>query len=54
MNLPKDWYKKPDWLDKAKEPSELGPSDHAHIWLFIVLAVAALAGLGLFLFSLFS
>lgn len=24
MNLPKDWSKKPDWLDKAKEPSEGG------------------------------
>lgn len=22
MNLPKDWSKKPDWLDKAKEPTE--------------------------------
>lgn len=42
MNLPKDWSKKPDWLDRAAEPSHLGVKERA---LVIGTAVLLLSGL---------
>jgi hypothetical protein len=40
MNLPKDWSKKPDWLDKAKEPSDGGKIATWGV-VIIVLAVCS-------------
>lgn len=42
MNLPKDWTKKPDWLDKAKEPSHLGFRGHLLIWSAATLILISL------------
>lgn len=53
MNLPKDWSKKPDWLDKASAPSHLSTWDHITLWFGIALAVASVALLGKFLLGLF-
>jgi hypothetical protein len=38
MNLPKDWSKKPDWLDKASEPGLLRGRD----WLMLGITVGGL------------
>lgn len=42
MNLPKDWLRKPDWLDRANEPG----GDYAPgIWLLLgIFALAACVG----------
>lgn len=53
MGLPKDWSKKPDWLDKAKEPSYLSTWDHIKLWLGVALGVATVFLLVEFLFGLF-
>lgn len=42
MNLPKDWSKKPDWLDRAAEPSRgLGAA------IGFGIALLALVGCGI-------
>ncbi len=43
MNLPKDWLRKPDWLDRASEPSELKAGDRT---LLIAVVVCVLVTLG--------
>lgn len=48
MNLPKDWSKKPDWLDKASAPSEGG----FKVFLSGVALLAIVGGLGAFVFSM--
>lgn len=49
MNLPKDWSKKPDWLDKAREPSAGGK---VALWAIAILVLlvggATLVVTGLF------
>ena len=40
METPKDYLKKPDWLDKASEPSD-GPK--VAFWLLGMLLLAAVA-----------
>lgn len=48
MTLPRDWSKKKDWLDQAKEPSHLGGKGYAQLWLagFLILLTAGALGLG--------
>ena len=50
MNLPKDWSKGPDWLDKAKDPSH-GSDGMGGFILAIVLIVG---GACAFLFGMFT
>lgn len=52
MNLPKDWSKKPDWLDKAKEPSEIDTKGHLGIWLLVAVVVTT-CGLAVLFLSRF-
>lgn len=49
MNLPKDWSKKPDWLDKAGDP------DHGTrgMWGLIGAGVLIVGGLLVFLVAWF-
>jgi hypothetical protein len=49
MGLPKDWSKKPDWLDKASEPSD---GWKVAAWM-VVVAVLAVASIGLLIAGLF-
>lgn len=49
MNLPKDWTRKPDWLDKAREPSHLGFRGHLLLWTAIALLSGSLLLLAAFL-----
>lgn len=42
MPAPKDWSKKPDWLDKASEPSYLETKDHLLLWSVVICFVVAL------------
>ena len=48
MNLPKDWSKKPDWLEKAKEPTEGGFS----VFVLVASALGLVACAGLVVYSL--
>lgn len=50
MNLPKDWSKKPDWLDKASEPSRGG----FKVFLAFVALLAVVGGIGAFVVSMLS
>lgn len=49
MNLPKDWTKKKDWLDKASEPSEGG---RVFLWAAGIVGLSLLS-LGLLVAGLF-
>lgn len=48
MNLPKDWLRKPDWLDKASEPSDLSGRDRT---LMAAVVVSVLVTLGALLWG---
>lgn len=41
MNLPKDWSKKPDWLQRNIESNE----GAGHAWGFLFAAILVLAGI---------
>jgi hypothetical protein len=43
MTLPKDWSKKPDWLDRASEPSHLGIKERVLIICTVLLLLGGLA-----------
>lgn len=48
MNLPKDWSKKPNWLDKAKASGEDGGG--FGVFLAVLALLLAIAGVGAFVF----
>lgn len=50
MNLPRDWTKKKDWLEKANEPSHLSTRDHMGIWWMVLVALVAV-GCGVLFFG---
>lgn len=48
MNLPKDWSKKPDWLDRASEPSPLTFMDRLSFVWGALLIIGSLVCFALF------
>jgi hypothetical protein len=49
MNLPKDWSKKPDWLDKASESGGGGK-----VFFAALALLAIVGGIGAFVVSMLS
>lgn len=46
MNLPKDWSKKPDWLERASEPKTGGWQAFQAVVAAILLVVCVAAFIG--------